>query len=185
VFQISHNPPSYFYFILFISKTLRQVNFVLFSPSPPPQAHVRLSLAREPASTELGSGERDVCPPNRVCLCLGALLRCGTARYSYVQFSFYRPRSLAVYGSGAFYLYHRQRDSPEISYSLLDPRPGTTASTAPILDILEIVGRYKYRYNFRPPVVTPLQGSPHRHASSLSMYVYYNFGTSLSPLISL
>jgi hypothetical protein len=32
----------------------------------------------------------------------------------------------------------------------------------------------------RPRVVIPLQGSRHRHASSLSSYVYYNFKTSLT-----
>jgi hypothetical protein len=85
-------------------------------------------------------------------------------------------------GSGAFYFYHRQRDPPGILHLSLDPRPGTTARTAPILGILEIVGRYMYRYNFCPRVVIPLQqGSSHRHASSLPLYVYYNFGTSLSP----
>jgi hypothetical protein len=155
------------------------------SPPPPPHAHVRLSLGREPASTELGSGERDACTPIRVCLCLGALLRCGIARYPYVQFSFYRPRSLAVSGSGAFYFYHRHGDPPGIFYSSLGPRSGTTARIAPILGILEIVGRYLYRYNFRPRVVIPLQqGSRHRHASSLPLYVYYIFNTSLSPLTS-
>jgi hypothetical protein len=96
-----------------------------------------------------------------------------------VYFFFYCPRSLA----GAFYLYHRQRDAPGIFYLSLDPRPGTTAPTAPIIGILEIVGRYHNRYNFRPRVVIPLhqQGSRHRHASSLFLYVYYDFSTSLSP----
>jgi hypothetical protein len=61
--------------------------FLLHSPQPP-HAHVRLSLGQEPASTELGGGERDACPPIRVCLCLGALLRCGIARYTYIQISF-------------------------------------------------------------------------------------------------
>jgi hypothetical protein len=33
-------------------------------------------------------------------------------------------------------------------YPSLDPRPGTAARTVPILGIiLEIVGRYQYRYN--------------------------------------
>jgi hypothetical protein len=66
------------------------------------------------------------------------------------------------------------------------PATGYTARTAPIIGILDILaGRYMYRYNFRPLVVTPLQqGSRHRHASSLSVYEYYNFSTSLSPLTS-
>jgi hypothetical protein len=61
---------------------------LLFSCPSPPHAHVRLSLGREPASTELGSGERDAYPPIRVCFCLGALLRCGIAWYLYIKFSF-------------------------------------------------------------------------------------------------
>jgi hypothetical protein len=106
----------------------------------------------------------------------------GTHTYSFL---IYRPRSLAVRGSGAFYFYHRQRDPPGIFYSSLDLRPGTTARTAPILGILEIVSRYMYRYNFRSRVVIPLkQDSRHRHTLSLPLYVYYNFSTSLSPLTS-
>jgi hypothetical protein len=54
----------------------------------PPHAHVRLSLGREPVSTELGSGERDACPLIRVCFCLGALLRSGIAWYLYITLSF-------------------------------------------------------------------------------------------------
>jgi hypothetical protein len=68
-----------------------------------------------------------------------------------VYFFFYCPRSLA----GAFYFYHRHRDAPGIFNLSLDPRPGTPAPTAPIIGILEIVGRYQNRYNFRPRVVIP------------------------------
>jgi hypothetical protein len=94
----------------------------------------------------------------------------------HAKICFHRPRSLAAAAPVRFIC-----DPPGIFSSLLDPRPGTTARTAPILGILEVVGRYQYRYNFRPRVVIPLQGSRHRHASSLSVYVYYNFSTFLSP----
>jgi hypothetical protein len=58
-------------------------------------------------------------------------------------------------------------------------------NTVPIIGILEILGRYQYRYSFRPRLVIPLQqGSRHRHASSLSLYEYYNFSTCRSPLTS-
>jgi hypothetical protein len=82
-----------------------------FFPPPPPHAHARLSLAREPASTELGSGERDACPSILVCFFLGALsyvvaLR-GIHTYTFIL---YCPRSPAVAGFGALLLYHRQRD---------------------------------------------------------------------------
>jgi hypothetical protein len=87
---------------------------------------------------------------------VSALSYAVASRGTYTQsYPFYRPRALAVGGSGAFYLYHRQRDPPGIFYSSLDPRPGTTARTAPIIGILQILGRYRYRYNFRPRVVTP------------------------------
>jgi hypothetical protein len=36
---------------------------------------------------------------------------------------------------------------------------GYNARIAPSLGIIEIVGRYQYRCNFRPRVVIPLQGS--------------------------
>jgi hypothetical protein len=101
--------------------------------------------------------------------------------HTYFSFLIYCPRSLTVTGSNAFYLYrHRQCDSSGIFYSSLDPRPGTTVRTAAILGILKIVGRYHYRYNIRPRVVIPLQGSRDRRASSLFLYVHYNFSTSLS-----
>jgi hypothetical protein len=83
---------------------------VVWSP-PPPHVHARLSLAREPASTELGSGERDACPSIRVCFCFDALSCVVASRgiHTYI-FLLYCPRSLAVTGSGAFYLYHRHRE---------------------------------------------------------------------------
>jgi hypothetical protein len=55
------------------------------SSPPPPHAHVRLGLAREPVSTELGSGEHDAYPSIRVCfLSMGSLLRCSIAPYPYI-----------------------------------------------------------------------------------------------------
>jgi hypothetical protein len=67
-----------------------------------------------------------------------------------------------------------------IFYSSLDPRPGTTARTAPIIEILETLGRYHYRYNFRPRVVIPFNkaqgiGTPHRYPCT---------GTTTSVLLS-
>jgi hypothetical protein len=52
---------------------------------------------------------------------------------------------------------------PGIFQRLLDPRSGTIARTVPSLGILEIIGRYKYRYNIRQPVVIPRQGIGVRH----------------------
>jgi hypothetical protein len=102
---------------------------------------VRLSLGREPASTELGSVERDACQPIRVCFCLGALLRSGIASsIRKVLLFIVRDHSPSA---APVRLYHRQRDPPGIFYSSLDPRPGTTALTAPIIGILEILGRYQ------------------------------------------
>jgi hypothetical protein len=61
--------------------------------------------------------------------------------------------------------------SPGIFYYSLDMWPGTTAGTVLILGILETSGRYQYRYNIRQRVVIPLQGSRHRRATSLSLYM--------------
>jgi hypothetical protein len=65
---------------------------------PPPHAHVRLSLALEPASTtERGSGERDACPSIHVCFCLGALSYAVTSRGTHTySFLFVRGHSTLV-----------------------------------------------------------------------------------------
>jgi hypothetical protein len=96
----------------------------LYCAPPPPHAHVRLRLAREPASTELGSGERDACPLIRVCLCLGALSYVVASRGTHTySFLFNCPRSLAVTGFCAFhYVAH-------FTVSRSPPRQGRKADT--------------------------------------------------------
>jgi hypothetical protein len=92
-----------------------------------------------------------------------SLLRRGIGRYPYIH-TF---RSLAAVtrhprpAQVRFICTIANVTPPGIFYPSLDPRSGTTARTVPILGILEIVGRYQYRYNIRLSVVIPLQGSRH------------------------
>jgi hypothetical protein len=157
------------------------IEVTTFSP-PPPHAHVRLSLAPEPPSTEFGSGERDACPSIYVCLCLGVLsyvvVSRGTNTYIFlfiVRMHSPSPAPVRLICTIAIVT------PPGIFYPSLDLRPGTTARTVHVLGILDVVDRYQYRDNIHQRVVNPLQGSRYRRASSLSVYVYCKSVLFLSP----
>jgi hypothetical protein len=127
------------------------------------RAHVRLSLAREPASTELGSGDRDACPPIRVCLCLVGLLRCGIARCPYIPLCFLssavtRRQWLRCVLSLPSLACRPSRDLLFVAR----PATGQTARTAPILGILEIVGRKTFARAWSSPFYNA-QGIGTRH----------------------
>jgi hypothetical protein len=92
---------------------------------------------------EHGSGRSDACPSIRVYFCLCAISYALASRGTHTYcFLFHSPRSLGVTGSSVrFICTIACMTPPGIFYPSLDPGPGTTVRTVPILGILEIVGR--------------------------------------------
>jgi hypothetical protein len=90
---------------------------------PPPHARARLSSAREPASTDLGSGPRDACPSIRAFFVSPVSSTVCTTRYQYIYFC---PRSVTVPAPARFICTFAIVTPSGIFNPSRDPWPGST-----------------------------------------------------------
>jgi hypothetical protein len=116
---------------------------IIYKEPPPPRAHARVSSAREPASTDLGSIARDACPSIRAFLSRLFLLRC-VSRGSRTLFFFVRGHSPSPAPVRLFWTSATVNPSRDVS-SVSQPVAGykSCVRATPIIGTLDIVGYYQ------------------------------------------